>query len=395
VKKILLIVSGGIAAYKALELIRLATKAGYGVTAVLTKAGAQFVTPLSLQALSGEKVYTDLFSLTDESEMGHIELSRAADLVVVAPASADILAKMAAGLADDLATTLLLATDKRVLVAPAMNVRMWEHAATRANLSRLAGRGVIIVPPDEGPMACGEYGPGRLAEPPAMLQAIDAALGKTGVLSGRHAIVTSGPTHEPIDPVRYIANRSSGKQGHAIASALAALGARVTLVSGPVNLPDPLGVTTIRVETATEMLHEVQSALPADIAVCAAAVGDWRAAETAPQKIKKNGEAPALLLAENPDILAQLSAPGPRRPKLVVGFAAETQNLEAYAAAKRERKHCDWIIANNVGGTGIMGGADNEVVVITAQGATPWPKMGKAELAAKLAEQIGSFLNER
>jgi len=395
VKKILLIVSGGIAAYKALELIRLATKAGYGVTAVLTKAGAQFVTPLSLQALSGEKVYTDLFSLTDESEMGHIELSRAADLVVVAPASADILAKMAAGLADDLATTLLLATDKRVLVAPAMNVRMWEHAATRANLSRLAGRGVIIVPPDEGPMACGEYGPGRLAEPPAMLQAIDAALGKTGVLSGRHAIVTSGPTHEPIDPVRYIANRSSGKQGHAIASALAALGARVTLVSGPVNLPDPLGVTTIRVETATEMLHEVQSALPADIAVCAAAVGDWRAAETAPQKIKKNGEAPALLLAENPDILAQLSAPGPRRPKLVVGFAAETQNLEAYAAAKRERKQCDWIIANNVGGTGIMGGAENEVVVITAQGATPWPKMGKAELAAKLAEQIGSFLNER
>ena len=394
-KKILLIVSGGIAAYKALELIRLATKAGYGVTAVLTKAGAQFVTPLSLQALSGEKVYTDLFSLTDESEMGHIELSRAADLVVVAPASADILAKMAAGLADDLATTLLLATDKRVLVAPAMNVRMWEHAATRANLSRLAGRGVIIVPPDEGPMACGEYGPGRLAEPPAMLQAIDAALGKTGVLSGRHAIVTSGPTHEPIDPVRYIANRSSGKQGHAIASALSALGARVTLVSGPVNLPDPLGVTTIRVETATEMLHEVQSALPADIAVCAAAVGDWRAAETAPQKIKKNGEAPALLLAENPDILAQLSAPGPRRPKLVVGFAAETQNLEAYAAAKRERKHCDWIIANNVGGTGIMGGAENEVVVITAQGATPWPKMGKAELAAKLAEQIGSFLNER
>jgi len=394
-RQILLIVSGGIAAYKALELVRLLHKAGYGVTALLTEGGARFVTPLSLQALTGNKVYTDLWSLTDESEMGHIELSRAADLVVVAPASADILAKMAAGLADDLATTLLLATDKRVLVAPAMNVRMWEHAATRANLSRLAGRGVIIVPPDEGPMACGEYGPGRLAEPPAMLQAIDAALGKTGVLSGRHAIVTSGPTHEPIDPVRYIANRSSGKQGHAIASALAALGARVTLVSGPVNLPDPLGVTTIRVETATEMLHEVQSALPADIAVCAAAVGDWRAAETAPQKIKKNGEAPALLLAENPDILAQLSAPGPRRPKLVVGFAAETQNLEAYAAAKRERKHCDWIIANNVGGTGIMGGAENEVVVITAQGATPWPKMGKAELAAKLAEQIGSFLNER
>ncbi len=389
-RKLLLIISGGIAAYKALELIRLATKAGYGVTCVLTKAGAQFVTPLSLQALSGNKVYTDLFSLTDESEMGHIELSRAADLVVVVPASADILAKMAAGLADDLATTLLLATDKRVLVAPAMNVRMWEHAATQANLKTLAARGVLMVPPDEGPMACGEYGPGRLAEPPVILSAIDAAFGG-GRLAGKHAIVTSGPTHEPIDPVRYIANRSSGKQGHAIAAALAALGARVTLVSGPVSLPDPAGVTTLHVETAAQMLEAVTSALPADIAVCAAAVGDWRAAAEAGQKIKKSGAPPALHLAENPDILAQLSAPGPQRPRLVVGFAAETQNLAAYASAKRERKGCDWMIANNVGGTGIMGGDENEVLVITAQGATAWPKMNKRALAARLAEDIGNF----
>jgi phosphopantothenoylcysteine decarboxylase/phosphopantothenate--cysteine ligase len=389
-RKLLLIISGGIAAYKALELIRLATKAGYGVTCVLTKAGAQFVTPLSLQALSGSKVYTDLFSLTDESEMGHIELSRAADLVVVAPASADILAKMAAGLADDLATTLLLATDKRVLVAPAMNVRMWEHAATQANLQTLAARGVRMVPPDEGPMACGEYGPGRLAEPPVILSAIDAAFGG-GRLAGRHAIVTSGPTHEPIDPVRYIANRSSGKQGHAIAAALAALGARVTLVSGPVSLADPSGVTTLHVETAAQMLEAVTAALPADIAVCAAAVGDWRAAAEAGQKIKKSAAPPALHLAENPDILAQLSAPGPSRPRLVVGFAAETQNLAAYASAKRERKGCDWMIANNVGGTGIMGGDENEVLVITAQGAAAWPKMDKRALASRLAEEIGNF----
>ena len=286
-KKLLLIVAGGIAAYKALELIRLATKAGYGVTTVLTKAGAEFVTPLSLQALTGAKVYTDLFSLTDESEMGHIELSRAADLVVVVPATADILAKMAAGLADDLASTLLLATDKRVLVAPAMNVRMWEHAATQANMALLASRGVLVVPPDEGPMACGEFGPGRLAEPPVILAAIEAALGVAGPLAGRHAIVTSGPTHEPIDPVRYIANRSSGKQGHAIAAALAALGARVTLVTGPVTLPDPIGVQTVHVETAAEMLAAVEAALPADIAVCAAAVGDWRVAERRRRKSKR------------------------------------------------------------------------------------------------------------
>ncbi len=386
-KRVLLIVAGGIAAYKALELIRLLTKEGCGVKTVLTKAGAHFVTPLSLQALSGEKVYTDLFSLTDESEMGHIELSRAADLVVVAPASADILAKMAAGLADDLATTLLLATDKRVLVAPAMNVRMWQHEATVENLATLARRGVIVVPPDEGPMACGEYGPGRLAEPPVILAAIAQALGSNALLAGKHAIVTSGPTHEPIDPIRYLANRSSGKQGHAIAAALAGLGARVTLISGPVAIADPQGITTIHVETAEEMLAAVNHALPADIAVCAAAVGDWRAAAQAVQKIKKSGKAPVLELTENPAILAALSK-GPQRPKLVIGFAAETENLAEYAAAKRRRKGCDWIVANNVGGTGIMGGDDNEVLLITETGPETWPPMTKQDLAAKLANRI-------
>jgi phosphopantothenoylcysteine decarboxylase/phosphopantothenate--cysteine ligase len=391
VKKLLLIVSGGIAAYKALELIRLCSKAGYGVTCVLTKAGAQFVTPLSLQALSGNKVYGDLFSLTDESEMGHIELSRSADLVVVAPASADLLAKMAGGLANDLASTLLLATDKRVLVAPAMNVRMWEHAATQANMALLAARGVLVVPPEAGEMACGEFGPGRLAEPPVILAAIEAALGGGGVLAGRHVIVTSGPTHEPIDPVRYIANRSSGKQGHAIAAALAALGARVTLVSGPVEIADPAGVTVVHVETAAQMAAAVAAALPADAAVCAAAVGDWRVA-TAGQKIKKDGAAPALQLMENPDILARLSAPGALRPRLVVGFAAETERLEEFARAKLTRKGCDWIVANNVGGTGIMGGEENEVLLLDGQGAQAWPKMDKRALAGKLAAKIGAFL---
>jgi len=391
VRKLLLIVTGGIAAYKALELVRLATKAGYGVTAVLTKAGAQFVTPLSLQALTGNKVYQELFSLTDESEMGHIELSRAADLVVVAPASADMLAKMTAGLADDLASTLLLATDKRVLVAPAMNVRMWEHPATQANMATLAKRGVLVVPPEEGPMACGEFGPGRLAEPPAILAAIEAFFAD-GPLKGRHAIVTSGPTHEPIDPVRYIANRSSGKQGHAIATALAALGARVTLVSGPVSVPDPAGVDVVRVETAREMRDAVMAALPADIAVCAAAVGDWRVEATA-QKIKKDGsgQPPALHLTENPDILAELSKPGPQRPKLVIGFAAETEKLAEHAAAKRARKGCDWLMANDVGGTGIMGGDHNEILLITESGAEAWDKMDKAALARKLAARIGEI----
>jgi len=388
-KRVLLIVSGGIAAYKSLELIRLLVKADGAVTCVLTKAGANFVTPLSLQALSGAKVYTDLFSLTDESEMGHIELSRAADLVVVAPATADILAKMAAGICDDLATTLLLATDKRVLAAPAMNVRMWQHAATAANLATLAQRGVIVVPPDEGPMACGEFGPGRLAEPPVIFGAIAQALGAGGPLARRHAIVTSGPTHEPIDPVRYIANRSSGRQGHAIAVALATLGARVTLVSGPVALADPPGLEVVHVETAAEMLNAVNAALPADVAVFAAAVGDWRAAETAVQKIKKTAGGPsALQLTENPDILATVAADSPRRPRLVIGFAAETEHLADYAAAKRRRKNCDWIVANNVGGTGIMGGAENEVLLITADGQEAWPRMDKTALAEQLAARI-------
>jgi phosphopantothenoylcysteine decarboxylase/phosphopantothenate--cysteine ligase len=392
-KRVLLIVAGGIAAYKSLELIRLLAKADCAVTCVLTKAGGHFVTPLSLQALSGAKVYTDLFSLTDESEMGHIELSRAADLVVVVPATADMLAKMAAGIADDLATTLLLATDKRVLVAPAMNVRMWQHAATVANLALLAKRGVIVVPPDEGPMACGEFGPGRLAEPPAILAAITRALGAGGPLAGRHAIVTSGPTHEPIDPVRYIANRSSGRQGHAIAAALATLGARVTLVSGPVTLPDPPGLAVTHVETATQMLAAVTAALPADIAVCAAAVGDFRAASVPEQKIKKDGNGlPTLHLAENPDILATISAPGRQRPKLVVGFAAETEHLADHAAAKRRRKGCDWIVANDVGGTGIMGGTENEILLITETGAEAWPRMDKTALAQQLADRIAKAL---
>jgi phosphopantothenoylcysteine decarboxylase/phosphopantothenate--cysteine ligase len=391
-RRVLLIVSGGIAAYKALELIRLLAKAECGVTTVLTKAGAEFVTPLSLQALSGAKVYTELFSLTDESEIGHIELSRSADLVVVAPATANICAKMAAGICDDLATTLLLATDKRVLIAPAMNVRMWRHEATVANMAMLAKRGVIIVQPDEGPMACGEFGPGRLAEPPVIFAAIAQALGAGGPLAGRHAIVTSGPTHEPIDPVRYLANRSSGRQGHAIAAALAALGAKVTLVTGPVALADPPGVTVAHVETGDQMFRAVGDALPADIAVCAAAVGDWRVAAAAAQKIKKTGEAPVLRLAENPDILAAISTKGANRPALVVGFAAETEDLAEHATAKRARKGCDWIIANNVGGTGIMGGSENEILLITEAGSEAWPRMDKTALAQKLADKIARAL---
>ena len=394
-KRILLIVSGGIAAYKALELVRLLRKADYGVTAVLTRGGAQFVTPLSLQALTENKVYTDLFSLTDESEMGHIQLSRSADLVVVAPASADILARMAAGITDDLATTLLLATDKRVLVAPAMNVRMWGHAATLANMATLAARGVAVIGPDEGAMACHEYGAGRLSEPPAILAAIDAMLNGPQPLAGRHALVTSGPTHEPIDPVRYIANRSSGRQGHAIAAALVALGARVTLVTGPVGIPDPAGVRVIRIETAKEMLAACMAALPADIAVCAAAVADWRVANAAPLKLKKTpgGAPPEIALAPNPDILATLSAPGPNRPRLVVGFAAETNDVLSHAAEKRRRKGCDWIVANDVGaGTTTMGGGDNEVHLITAETAEHWPRLPKAQVATRLAARIGESL---
>jgi phosphopantothenoylcysteine decarboxylase/phosphopantothenate--cysteine ligase len=395
-KRVLLIVSGGIAAYKALELVRLLRREGSGVTAVLTAGGAQFVTALSLQALTEAKVYSDLFSLTDESEMGHIQLSRAADLVVVAPASADILAKMAAGIADDLASTLLLATDKRVLVAPAMNVRMWQHPATVANMATLLARGVAVVGPEEGPMACNEFGPGRLAEPPAILAAIAALLApQPGPLAGRHVLVTSGPTHEPIDPVRYIANRSSGRQGHAIAAALAALGARVTLVSGPVAIPDPPGVAVRHVETAAEMLAACEAALPADAAVCAAAVADWRVAEAAARKLKKTPAAapPDLALVPNPDILATLAAPGPRRPRLVVGFAAETDELERHAAEKRRRKGCDWIVANDVSAaSGVMGGGENEVHLLTERGFEHWPRASKQEVARRLAQRIAEAL---
>ncbi|UNC15033.1 bifunctional phosphopantothenoylcysteine decarboxylase/phosphopantothenate--cysteine ligase CoaBC [Acidiphilium multivorum] len=390
-RRVLLVIGGGIAAYKALELIRLIRKEGGAVRAVITAGGEKFVTPLSVQALCEDRVHTDLFSLTGESEMGHIQLSRSADLVVVAPASADLLAKMAAGMADDLATTLLLATDKEVLVAPAMNVRMWTHPATVANLETLLRRGVSVVGPEEGPMACGEFGPGRLAEPAAILEAIVARLDGDRTLAGRHVVVTSGPTHEPIDPVRYIANRSSGRQGHAIAAALARRGARVTLVSGPVALADPAGVAVVRVETALEMRAAVLAALPADAAVFCAAVADWRV-EAQGRKIKKTGAPPALALVENPDILAEVSRLEGRRPRLVVGFAAETGDLVAQATAKRARKGCDWIVANDVGaGTGIMGGAENEVVLITEAGAEPWPRAGKDAVADRLAERISGI----
>jgi phosphopantothenoylcysteine decarboxylase/phosphopantothenate--cysteine ligase len=394
-KRVLFIVAGGIAAYKSLELVRLLRKAGCGVTCVLTRAGGQFVTPLSLQALSESKVYTDLFSLTDESEMGHIQLSRAADLLVVAPATADLLARMTAGMADDLAATVLLATDKPVLVAPAMNVRMWEHAATQANIRTLTQRGVHVVGPDEGAMACNEYGAGRLAEPPAILAAIESLLAGPKPLAGKHAIVTSGPTHEPIDPVRYIANRSSGRQGHAIAAALADLGARVTLVSGPVTVPNPPGVTVRAVESAREMLEACQAALPADIAVFAAAVADWRVANAAEGKIKKQAgqPAPALELVPNPDILATIAAAGPNRPRLVVGFAAETNDLMENAQAKRLRKNADWIVANDVSpATGIMGGEENAVHILSAEGVEDWPRVKKTEVARRLAEKIAQKL---
>jgi phosphopantothenoylcysteine decarboxylase / phosphopantothenate---cysteine ligase len=394
-KRVLLIVSGGIAAYKALELIRLLRGRGCGVSCVLTGAGAQFVTPLSLQALSESKVFTDLFSLTDESEMGHIQLSRSADLVVVVPASADILAKMAAGLASDLASTLLLATDKPVLVAPAMNVRMWLHAAAQANMALLAARGIHVVGPDEGAMACNEFGPGRLAEPPAILAAIEALLAPSGPLAGKHALVTSGPTHEPIDPVRYIANRSSGRQGHAIAAALTELGARVTLVSGPVSVPDPVGVAVMHVESAQHMLDACQSALPADVAIFAAAVADWRVVGASSGKIKKvpGAAPPALELVANPDILATIAHRGPRRPRLVIGFAAETDDLMANAQAKRVRKNADWIIANDVSpATGIMGGEENAVHLITAGGVEDWPRLAKQDVARRLAARIATAL---
>ncbi|MCZ8153587.1 MAG: bifunctional phosphopantothenoylcysteine decarboxylase/phosphopantothenate--cysteine ligase CoaBC [Rhodobacteraceae bacterium] len=393
-KRILLIIGGGIAAYKALDLIRLLKKAGAAVTPVLTKAGAEFVTPLSVSALAGEKVYTALFDLTDEAEMGHIQLSRVADLLVVAPATADLMAKMAQGRADDLASTLLLATDTPVMVAPAMNVRMWQHPATQRNIAILQGDGVRFVGPDEGEMACGEYGPGRMAEPAAILSAIMAALAD-GPLTGRHVLVTSGPTHEPIDPVRYIANRSSGAQGTAIAAALRDLGARVTFVTGPAVVPPPEGVQVVRVETARAMLEAVEAALPADAAVMAAAVADWRVAEESGSKIKKvaGAAAPVLEFAENPDILKSVAQSLDRRPKLVVGFAAETDDVLAHAQAKRARKGCDWIVANDVSpGTGIMGGTENAVTLITAAGAEPWPRLPKDEVARRLALRIAEAL---
>jgi phosphopantothenoylcysteine decarboxylase/phosphopantothenate--cysteine ligase len=394
-KRVLLIVSGGIAAFKALELIRLARKAGIAVTCVMTENAGQFVTPLSLQALSENKVYGALFSLTDESEMGHILLSRSADLLVVVPATANILAKMAAGIADDLASTVLLATDKPVLVAPAMNVRMWLHPATQANMKTLRARGVLVVGPDEGAMACNEFGAGRMSEPPAILAAIEALLHPSGVLSGKHVLVTSGPTHEPIDPVRYIANRSSGRQGHAIAAALAGLGARVTLVSGPVTVPDPSGATVVRVESAREMLEACQAALPADAAVFAAAVADWRVANASDGKIKKQpgAAAPALELVPNPDILATIAAAGPQRPKVVVGFAAETDDLIANAQSKLIRKNADFIVANDVSPeTGIMGGTENAVQLISAAGVEEWPRLAKDEVALRLGMRIADAL---
>ncbi len=411
-RSILLIIGGGIAAYKCLELIRRLKDRGISSRVILTKAGEQFVTPLSVSALAGERCFTDLFSLTDEADIGHIALSRSTDLLVVAPATADLIAKMATGQANDLATTALLATDKRVLIAPAMNPRMWEHPATRRNMAQLERDGVLVVGPNSGAMAeRGESGPGRMAEPMEILAAIEQALSSQAApraigflgrlpgaaagakpLAGRHVLITSGPTHEPIDPVRYIANRSSGKQGHAIATAAAAAGARVTLVSGPVTVPDPAGVTTVHVESAREMLSAVQGALPADIAIFAAAVADWRVAEAAPGKMKKDGgPLPALTLVENPDILATVAALTAGRPPLVVGFAAETENVVAHARAKLDRKGCDLIVANDVGGTGVMGGESNTVHLVSRDGVETWPTLPKTEVASRLVAHLAGL----
>ena len=393
-KRILLIIGGGIAAYKALDLIRRLREVGATITPVMTRAAAEFVTPLSVAALAGEKVYTDLFDLTDEAEMGHIQLSRVADLIVVAPATADLMAKMAQGRADDLASTLLLATDTPVVLAPAMNVRMWGHAATQRNLAQLRRDGVMFVGPTAGDMACGEFGLGRMAEPMEILAAVQAAL-SSGPLAGKHALVTSGPTHEPIDPVRYIANRSSGAQGTAIAAALRDLGARVTFVTGPATVPPPAGVTVVQVETARQMRLAVEAALPADVAVFAAAVADWHVANAADHKMKKDGSGklPALRFAENPDILAHVSQMKAGRPKLVIGFAAETDDVLAHATAKRGRKGCDWIVANDVSpATGIMGGAENAVTLISQDRAEVWPRMEKTSVAKLLAQRIAEAL---
>ena len=392
-KHILLIISGGIAAVKTPDLIRRLIAQGARVTPVLTQSGAQFVTPLSIAALARSKVYTELFDLTEEAQMGHIELSRAADLVLVAPATAHIMAKMAQGMADDLATTLLLATDTAVMIAPSMNVRMWQHPATQRNLKQLQEDGVQIIGPNDGEMACGEYGPGRMAEVDEILAQV-AGFFCSGPLEGRHVLVTSGPTHEPIDPVRYIANRSSGAQGAALAEALRDLGARVSFVSGPARVPPPSGVDVYPVQTAQEMLAAVERLLPVDAAVFAAAVADWRIAGAHDQKIKKksSGDLPVLKFAENPDILARVSA-HEIRPQLVVGFAAETENVIENATAKLLRKGCDWIVANDVAPeTGIMGGARNKVTVIDAAGAETWDEMPKIDVARELALRIADAL---
>lgn len=396
-KRILLIVGGGIAAYKSLELIRLLAKDGIAARVILTKAGAEFVTPLSLGSLSGDRVYQDLFNLTDEAEMGHIELSRSADLVVVSPATADLMAKAANGLANDLASTTLLATDKAVLMAPAMNVRMWGHAATKRNVAQLRADGVTVMEPDEGPMACGEFGPGRLPEPQRIFEQIKAMLGptKSGRLSGFCAVVTAGPTREPMDPVRFLSNHSSGKQGYAIAEALARLGADVRLVTGPTQLAIPAGVTAVKVETALEMHKAVQVNLPADIFVGVAAVADWRPATRAAGKLKLKGgkeDGVTLKLVENPDILKSVATRKKDRPRLVVGFAAETSDVEKHANAKLTRKGCDWVVANDVSGD-VMGGADNEIVLVSKGKAERWPRMGKADVARKLAERIAGALS--
>lgn len=390
-KRVLLIVGGGIAAYKAAELIRLLRKRGHAVRCVLTEGASHFVTPMTLAALSEDKVYTSLWDLKDEAEMGHIQLSRQADLIVVAPATADLMARMAAGIADDLATTLLLATDTPVLAAPAMNVRMWQHAATRRNVAQLRADGITVLDPDEGAMACGEYGPGRLPDPAVIADAIDWALSPpAGPLAGRHILVTAGPTHEPIDPVRYIANRSSGRQGFAIAGALAALGARVTLVAGPVPLATPAGTTRVDVVTARDMANAVAQALPVDAAVMVAAVADWRV-DVAPHKVKKGEAPPSLTLTENIDILATL-ARDPQRPRLVVGFAAETESVVEHAVAKRLRKGADWIVANDVSGD-VFGGDANTVHLATENGVEHWERLPKDEVARRLAHRIADALS--
>jgi phosphopantothenoylcysteine decarboxylase/phosphopantothenate--cysteine ligase len=396
-KSVLLIIGGGIAAFKSLELIRLLKTRGIGVTAIMTKAAEQFVTPLSVASLSGNKVYSDLFSLTDEIEMGHIELSRSADLIVVAPATADLIAKMANGLADDLASTTLLATDKRVLIAPAMNVRMWQHAATMRNVAQAKRDGVAIVGPNDGEMACGEFGPGRMAEPAEIVAAIEAQFVPAArPLQGRKVLITAGPTHEPIDPVRYIGNNSSGKQGYAIAEAAVSLGAETILVSGPVSLPLPPGAQVMPVETAQAMLKLAEEELPCDIAIFAAAVADWRVAATSDEKIKKTGGgAPKLDLVENPDILKTIATRKTKRPKIVVGFAAETENVIENAKKKLAAKGCDLIVANDVSpASGVMGGDTNIVHLVSAKGVETWPRMSKREVAQRLMDRLAQMLDQ-